>query len=956
MSLSKEELLFIMKVRDEALKVLRQNGVAWDQMGQKAKKAGDQGSASMKKVEGSARSMGRAVSAAFTAITAALGTASLINYSDTFKLMEGRLSLVTENSANLARVQERLFQSANETRSSYEALSTLYAGIARASEMLGASQEQLLLATETVSKAFVVSGASAGAAQAAIIQLQQALGSGQLRGDELNSILEQAPRLAQAVAESMGVYVGQLKSLAQEGKLTSKQVLEAILASGGEIAAEFERIPTTIAQAITIFNNYVLKFVGEMDKATGISQVLIDVIIGLAKNLDILVPILGAVAVAMGALFVFLNPWLALGVAIVAAAAALVAFADKIHPVEGSAATLADYLRVLIKAIGDFIDWLGEAWNAAKKFFDGLGDWAMEADAAITASFLTIGDVVGQIFEDMWENAKRTFSNIGQAVRMLASGDFEGFWASITAKNEAAYAGIEAGKIFDKNFNEVLKELQERRQQTSTKGAWTLAAEQIAKDRAMTAALSAREPGGPSSVSTTLKPGKKATDPDAEKAAKKAEDQFKKTLANIMEEINAINMSADAYARRAAVIQAGLDPDKQYVDGSVERTRVSEIEAAVMKRLAAERADFIADANKEAASIRANIDLVQMSTREREIELAVREEALKRSQANKTLSEEEAEALRNKARAQQEYNDALAQEDRLRDLGDEIAMTRELIAVYGLDTKERLIQEAIIKRRHDLMKEGRTLGAEEIAQLRELVGLQYELGEMSMSTSETIHQTLKDWSKDAMDLGKQVADEFIKGFEAMEDAVVEFAMTGKVSFKDFANSVIEDIIRILVRTQITGPLAGMLSGMFGGTSSPVQAGSATAAEYMHSSNSSSGGWLGSILSGLGNILSGAFAEGGTAYPNRAYLIGERGPELFVPSTSGTVISNDNLMGGRSSVVNVSVQVNVDKSGNAVSEVSTDNNYKELGDRMARVAREVIADEQRPGGSLYKALA
>ena len=236
---------------------------------------------------------------------AGLGTAVLLRelqqMADTYTLITNRLRLVTTGAANLAAINDRLFASAQRTRTSYEATVDLYARVARNAGALGLSQERLLSITETVNQAIRVSGGSAQEAAAGVRQFGQALGSGALRGDELISVLENMPRLAQAIADGMGVTIGELRQLGADGELTSQRIVDALEKSAPEIAREFSQLAPTIGEAFTVLSNSALRFIGEMDQALGISQAVANILIVLANNLSLVAAAAGAAAAAWAA-------------------------------------------------------------------------------------------------------------------------------------------------------------------------------------------------------------------------------------------------------------------------------------------------------------------------------------------------------------------------------------------------------------------------------------------------------------------------------------------------------------------------------------------------------------------------------------------------------------------------------------------------------------------------------
>ncbi|MGQ9370525.1 tape measure protein [Azospirillum sp. A39] len=229
---------------------------------------------------------GRALSNTLALVGVGLGAQEIIRYADGWKSVEGRLRLVTQSTSALAAVQRDLYDLAQRTRSGYEATADVYGRMARSTRELGLSQQGLLRITETVNKAVQIAGGSAASAEAALFQLGQAMAAGALRGDELNSVLEQAPRLAQAIAAGMGVTIGQLRSLAEQGKLTSEAVVKSLQGQAGAIDREFAQLPTSVGAAMTTLQNALMRTVGEADTAIGATAALAEGIEALAGHLD----------------------------------------------------------------------------------------------------------------------------------------------------------------------------------------------------------------------------------------------------------------------------------------------------------------------------------------------------------------------------------------------------------------------------------------------------------------------------------------------------------------------------------------------------------------------------------------------------------------------------------------------------------------------------------------------
>ncbi len=221
-------------------------------------------------------------SAAIHAATAQIK--ALVRVADGWNLVEGRIKLVSASSEDLAKNQEALFDIAQESRVEYETVADLYARIARNTKQMNIEDAERLEVTEAIAKSLIISGASAESANAALVQFGQGLAAGALRGQELNSVMEQTPRLSEAIATGMGLTIGQLRKVAEQGKLTAEAVMNAISGQLEQINKEFAEMPVTIGQASVVMSDVFQKFVGELDDALGISNQLTDSMIGLAND------------------------------------------------------------------------------------------------------------------------------------------------------------------------------------------------------------------------------------------------------------------------------------------------------------------------------------------------------------------------------------------------------------------------------------------------------------------------------------------------------------------------------------------------------------------------------------------------------------------------------------------------------------------------------------------------
>lgn len=192
-------------------------------------------------------------------------TKQLISSINTYTALSNKLKLVTKDAQNLANVQSMLFDVAQDTRASLEGTIDLYSRLARSTKDLGLSQNELADVTETINQAIAVSGSTAQEANAAIFQLGQGLSAGALRGEELNSVLEQTPRLAQAMADGLGVGIAELRTMGSEGKLNAEAVIKALKSQSEVIADEFSQTEKTISQAFQQIENAALKTFGSIE-------------------------------------------------------------------------------------------------------------------------------------------------------------------------------------------------------------------------------------------------------------------------------------------------------------------------------------------------------------------------------------------------------------------------------------------------------------------------------------------------------------------------------------------------------------------------------------------------------------------------------------------------------------------------------------------------------------------
>ncbi|BCO30113.1 hypothetical protein TspCOW1_02160 [Thiohalobacter sp. COW1] len=232
------------------------------------------------------------------AIGVGLGLRELAEAADQYKGLQARLQLAVTSQEAFNRADSELFDIAQRSRAPLAETVTLYAKLAPSIRSLGREQQDALTVTEAISQSVALSGASAEAASGALLQFGQALAAGQLRGDEFNSVIEQTPRLAQAIADGLGVPLGALRSLAQQGKLTAQVVLDALLDQKTRLAQEYAALPDTVSGALTRLRNAFLRVFGERDAGSGFTAGLAKAIQLAATHIDLLIQLVGTALVA----------------------------------------------------------------------------------------------------------------------------------------------------------------------------------------------------------------------------------------------------------------------------------------------------------------------------------------------------------------------------------------------------------------------------------------------------------------------------------------------------------------------------------------------------------------------------------------------------------------------------------------------------------------------------------
>lgn len=252
-----------------------------------------------RRMTASSNQMARDLRSALAGVAVMLSGRELIQYADAWTEAGNKIAAAGTPLDERADQLNKLADLAIATRSSFEATAMLRARLGIATEDLVGKEYDLLKVTELVNKATVAGGSGDQERRSTILQLSQALASGELMGEELRSLRENAPLLLRAIADEFQVPIGALKELGAQGKLTSERILDAIINAEDEISARFDKTTVTIGDSFTNLQTRVTQYIGTVDESLGASEKLSGTIMYIADNLDMFADALVVVGAAL---------------------------------------------------------------------------------------------------------------------------------------------------------------------------------------------------------------------------------------------------------------------------------------------------------------------------------------------------------------------------------------------------------------------------------------------------------------------------------------------------------------------------------------------------------------------------------------------------------------------------------------------------------------------------------
>lgn len=471
-------------------------GHAYLETAKKAQSAADTSDRSHRKISTGVQSISKELALlrnAYFGVQAAMGgihaVKGLADTADEVNNLQARVKLAIGEGELFDKMWGRVAETALRTHSALEGTGTLFARIASTGKDAGLSAqqaaEQSLAVVETINQTIQLSGGSAQAADAAIAQLIQGLQSGVVRGEEFNSIMEQAPRLAQALSDALGVTKGQLRAMAEEGKLTSEVVINALKSQAKTVKDEFETLPATIGRAVQDLSTAWSLFISETDKANNVSVRIAGAIDLLAANLGTLMDVAAGAGKLMLGLFAArtVQAAQAYAQAVLGAATAT----DTLSAANGRAAASATALSGAMARVGMVARTVGYASIASEilgivnnyvryreelKKHEGLSARITQQDAVRAQRLAEISKATGVVVTSMDE------LNAAQAAGTLVFEQVTGKWlsaaqaqeqlANATHKTAEQLAGLKATEIVKqfqdlagagKGVEEALKEI-----------------------------------------------------------------------------------------------------------------------------------------------------------------------------------------------------------------------------------------------------------------------------------------------------------------------------------------------------------------------------------------------------------------------------------------------------------------------------------------------------------------
>lgn len=687
------------------------------------------------------------------------GIRGITALADEFINLENRVRVVTNGQKELRDVTERLYEISQRTRGSFSGTTEIFARTAVAARGLKVSQEQLLSITETLNKAIILSGAGSIEARAALIQLSQGIASGTLRGEELRSVLEQLPVVADLIAKKLGVARGNLIRIGKQGKISTQIILESLAAGQADIAAQFQKTIPTIGQGFQIMRNALVKMLGDFNNSTGVITKFARFLIFLSKHLDDVARVAAAAGIAISLYFVnrglvaaisgiqklaimaAKNPMGAIVTGLTVATALLITFSDKISVTSDGLINLGDLGRAAFQTISEAIGAFVGLFDQATASTDNLQNKAHETSSNVTLFFLSMVQAVAQILDKV----------IGTLTGFI--GAFITFFAKLP--KAVVDATIQAANLLitgvEKLVNLVINGLNKIR---GALGQPLL--EEVKFDKLENVAA-----GGVRDlaygVADVFMEGLKST--NLEDAVVGLLDKSAKIAADRVHQTREL-----AKQDTTPPVTPDVKEDK--------RNRLAE---------------YLQD-------LRDQITLLKLSNREREIEAGLIDARNAKGASLTKAEEDETRGLLNQIQALRIYSE----------MWDQLTVDQVEIPLRIAAINQLFVEGKIALDQYNMA----------------LADLQYQLLSLTNTTEAGFARGLLIIKEEIRDVAGATETTLVNAFHSAQDALVEFVTTGKLSFGDLVNSILADLTRLLTNQLLMQLLSiGGAPTFTGGTAS-----------------------------------------------------------------------------------------------------------------------------------------
>lgn len=643
-------------------------------------------------------------------LAAAFSAHEIVRMAQEMDVLSGRIKMATSNLYEHSQAMRAVNDIANKNYSSLSAVADLYISNERALSQLGKTQDEVFRFTENLTMAMRAGGGSAAAQSAAITQLGQALASGVLRGDEFNSVAEQAPMIMQLLAESLGVTTGQLREMASEGKITADVLYNALGNSDvtKKLEASLANLPITVENAWQRMMNVISGVVADINQASGATSTLANGIVWLSEEIEASA---SNIENTIGDVKFF--------------------FAEIGSLVDDAIATVDDFLASFGTSTGELADKFVDSTSIMQKSFAEFAFESIDRAEDFLNFIYGAASGISSAFEALTGNIIAYFNNAWASVKSGAASALNSVIDTINAVSNfvgggsIAHIKVDAGDA-SKQIKNVFDEL--------SKGY------DLGKN--------------------TFDFAKRLKNRYALNVLDRQSEKIYEDYAGVGETL---------YNKREATPVQPSSSKKSSKRGASSSKRVSEEQRAWEKmQKTIERAKLAADE--------------YLSTMDKNYERTLQAFG---------LGEREREKIEAMNKIAEDY------QQKIFDLNNTYANTARDEGYYE---QVKILQEtydsALEKARNFYDQEDRLRG-------------NWQLGFSS---------ALKDYADQASNIYDNIQGVVANAFSGMEDALLDFVMTGKANFKDLANSIIRDLVRIYIQQQITGLFANVIGGLFSGGS------------------------------------------------------------------------------------------------------------------------------------------